>query len=120
MLSLGLRPLKFWGFVADITNEFILGLDIMGAYGAPIDIGRQTLRLAVEELLLWSPGAGPHPSSLLLQKDHVIPAWCEETIVARFARQRDNNNVGSSDLTRKFIATIAEITHNSYNTHFRV
>jgi hypothetical protein len=41
-------------------------------------------------------------------------------IVMRFARQRDNNNVGSSDLTREFIATIAEITRNSYNTHFRV
>jgi hypothetical protein len=42
-------------------------------------------------------------------------------IVTRFAtRQRDNNNVGSSDLTREFIATIVEITHNSYNTQFPV
>jgi hypothetical protein len=41
-------------------------------------------------------------------------------IVTRFARQRDNNNVDSSDLTREFIWTIAEITRNSYNTHFRV
>jgi hypothetical protein len=40
-------------------------------------------------------------------------------IVTRFARQRDNNNVDSSDLTSGFIATIAEITHNSYNTQFR-
>jgi hypothetical protein len=29
-------------------------------------------------------------------------------------------NVYSSDLTRKFIGTIAEITRNSYNTHVRV
>jgi hypothetical protein len=28
--------------------------------------------------------------------------------------------VDSPDLTRKFIWTIAEITHNRYNTHFRV
>jgi hypothetical protein len=42
-------------------------------------------------------------------------------IVTRFAtRQRDNNNVGSSDLTREFIGTIAEITHNRYYTQFRV
>jgi hypothetical protein len=33
-------------------------------------------------------------------------------IVTCFTRQRDNNNVDSSDLTREFIATIAEITHN--------
>jgi hypothetical protein len=38
-------------------------------------------------------------------------------IVTCFARQRDKNNVGSSDLTRKFIGTIAEVTSNSYNTH---
>jgi hypothetical protein len=42
-------------------------------------------------------------------------------IVTRFAaRLRDNNNVGSSDLTRKFIGTIAEITHNRHYTQFRV
>jgi hypothetical protein len=41
-------------------------------------------------------------------------------IVTRFARQRDNNNVDSSDLTREFIGTIVEITHNSYKTQFRV
>jgi uncharacterized FlaG/YvyC family protein len=29
-------------------------------------------------------------------------------------------NVDSPDLTRKFIGTIAEITHNRYNTQFRV
>jgi hypothetical protein len=43
-----------------------------------------------------------------------------KNIVTRFARQRDKNNVDSSDLTRKFIGTIAEITHNRYYTQFRV
>jgi hypothetical protein len=33
---------------------------------------------------------------------------------------RGNNNVDSLDSTREFIATIAEITHNRYNTQFRV
>jgi hypothetical protein len=41
-------------------------------------------------------------------------------IVTRFARQRDNNNVDSSDSTRKFIGTMVEITHNRYYTQFRV
>jgi hypothetical protein len=41
-------------------------------------------------------------------------------IVMCFTRQRDNNNVDSSDLTREFIVTIVEITHNRYYTHFRV
>jgi hypothetical protein len=53
-----------WIFIADITNEFILGLDILRADDAFVDIGRQTLRLAEEEVSLRSPGAGPVP-----------PAW---------------------------------------------
>jgi hypothetical protein len=73
-LSLGQRSLKMWVFVTDITNEFILGLDILCAYNASVEIGRQTLSLAEEEVLLWSPGAGPRPSSLVVAKDHVIPA----------------------------------------------
>jgi hypothetical protein len=51
-LSLGRRPLKIWVFVANITNDFILGLDILRAYDASVDIGRQTLRLAEEEIPL--------------------------------------------------------------------
>jgi hypothetical protein len=64
-LNLGRRPLKIWVFVADITNEFILGLDILRAYDAKLDIGRHTLRLA-EEVSLWSPGARPRSSKRTL------------------------------------------------------
>jgi hypothetical protein len=39
-----------WVFVANITDELILGLDILRAYDASVDIGRQTLRLADEEV----------------------------------------------------------------------
>jgi hypothetical protein len=72
-----------WVFVANITDELILGLDILRAYDASVDIGRQTLRLADEEVSLWSPGAGPRPSSLVVANDHVIPAQCEGIVMAR-------------------------------------
>jgi hypothetical protein len=85
-LTLGRRPLKIWVFVADITNEFILGLDILRAYDASVDIGRQTLRLADEEVSVWSPGAGPRSSSLIVEEDQIIPAQCEGTVMARLER----------------------------------
>jgi hypothetical protein len=52
----GPQPTKNLGIFANITNKFILGLDILRAYGMSVDLGRQTLRLAEEEVLLWSPG----------------------------------------------------------------
>jgi hypothetical protein len=52
----GRRPLKSLVFVANITNEFILELDILRAYDASVGLGRQMLRPAEEEVLLWSPG----------------------------------------------------------------
>jgi hypothetical protein len=82
-LILGRRPLKIWVFVTHITNEFILGLDVLRAYDASVDIGRQTLRLAEEEILLWIPGARPRPSNLVVAKDQVIPAQCERIIMAK-------------------------------------
>jgi hypothetical protein len=81
-LTLGRRPLKICIFVANITNEFILGLDILRSYDASVDLGRQTL-LAEEEVSLWSPGAGPRPSSLVVAKNQVIPAQCEGILMAR-------------------------------------
>jgi hypothetical protein len=51
-ITLGRRPLRMLVFVANITDELILGLDILRAYDASVDIGRQTLRLADEEISL--------------------------------------------------------------------
>jgi hypothetical protein len=49
-LTLGQRALKFWVFVADITDEFVLGLDNLRAYEASVDVGRHVLRLGQEEV----------------------------------------------------------------------
>jgi hypothetical protein len=52
-LTLRWRQLKIWVFVADNTNEFILGLDTLRTYNASVDLGRQTLHLAEEGLPAW-------------------------------------------------------------------
>jgi hypothetical protein len=44
---------------------------------------RQTLRLAGEEMSLWSPSAGPRPSSVVVAKDQVMPTKCEGILMAR-------------------------------------
>jgi hypothetical protein len=43
--------LKTWVFIASITNEYILGLDILHVYDASVDLER-LLRLAEEEVSL--------------------------------------------------------------------
>jgi uncharacterized protein (DUF1684 family) len=39
-LTLGRETLRIWVFVAEITDEFILGLDVLQAYDASVDVGR--------------------------------------------------------------------------------
>jgi hypothetical protein len=73
-LTLGRRSLKIRVSVADITNKLILGLDVLRAYDACVDIGRQTLLLAEEEISLWSPGVRPRSSNLVVAEDQVITA----------------------------------------------
>jgi hypothetical protein len=63
-MALGWRPLKFRVFVANITNKFVLGMDKLHACVASVDLGRQMLHLAEEEVSLWSVGQGPG-----------LPAW---------------------------------------------
>jgi hypothetical protein len=81
-LTLGRRPLKIWVYVTNITNEFVLGLEILNTYDAYIDLGRQILHLAEEEVSLCSPRAGPLPSSLVVTSDHMIPAQCMVVVMA--------------------------------------
>ena len=47
-VTLGRRALRIWVFVAEVTDEFILGLDVLLAYDASMDIGRYFLRLGQE------------------------------------------------------------------------
>jgi hypothetical protein len=102
-LTLGRRPLKIWVFVANITNEFILGLNILRAYDASVDIGRQTLRLAEEEIPLWSPGAGPRPSSLVVER-----------VKGRKKRHRGRKRLGEpKELTREIYGSRKELTDSS-------
>jgi hypothetical protein len=73
-LTLGQRPLKIWVFIANITNKCIFGLDILCAYDESVDLGRQSLCLAEEEVSLRSPGTGPRLCSLVVAKDQVTTA----------------------------------------------
>jgi hypothetical protein len=49
-LNLGRRLLKIWIFVANIRDESILGLDILRAFDASVNLARQMLRLTEEAL----------------------------------------------------------------------
>jgi hypothetical protein len=49
-LTPGQHLLKICVFIASITNEFILGLDILRACDASVDLGHQMLHLAEEEV----------------------------------------------------------------------
>jgi hypothetical protein len=48
-----------WVFVGNITDELIFRLDILRAYDASVDIGRQNLRLAEQDISLWSRELDP-------------------------------------------------------------
>jgi hypothetical protein len=54
-LTLGKRLLIIWVFVANIREEFTLGLDVMCAHKAVVDLGRHVLRLDDEEVPLRRP-----------------------------------------------------------------
>jgi hypothetical protein len=58
-LTLGKRLLITWVFVASITEEFMLGLDVMYAHDAVVDLRRHVLRLGGEEVLLRCPFVQP-------------------------------------------------------------
>jgi hypothetical protein len=57
--TLGRRPLTTWVFVASITDEFILGLDVLRAHDASLGLRRHVLHLDDKEIPLWRLRANP-------------------------------------------------------------
>jgi hypothetical protein len=75
-LTVGLSALRISVFVAEITEGSILGMDVLRANDASVDLVRHMLRLG-QEMLLWSPGARPLSSRRILASNEVIVATCE-------------------------------------------
>jgi hypothetical protein len=92
-LTLGQRALRICVFVAEVTDEFILELDVLRAYDASVDLGRHLLRLGQEELTLWRPGAQPKSIRLSLVGDEVIPARCGRVVMPRLETHPGATNV---------------------------
>jgi hypothetical protein len=92
-LTPGQRALSFCVFVADVTDKFILGLNVLRAYDASVNLGRHLLRLGQEEVTLWRPAAQPKSARLSLVGDEVIPAQCERMVMARLEAHLGATNV---------------------------
>jgi len=92
-LTLGRQALRIWVFVAEVTDEFILGLDVLRAYDASVDLGCHLLRLGREEVTLWRPGTQPKSARLSLVASVVIPARCERAVMAKLQAHLGATNV---------------------------
>jgi hypothetical protein len=93
LLTLGRRALTIWVFVPEVTDEFILGLDVLRAYNTSVDLGHHLLRLGREEVTLWRPGTQPKSARLSLVGDEVIPARCERVVMARLGAPLGATNI---------------------------
>lgn len=73
-LTLPRSPIPVWVLIIEITDEFILGLDVLHSCGAFVYQGPHMLQLCQEELSVWSPWAWHWSSCLVALSDHVILA----------------------------------------------
>lgn len=48
-LTLGRSPIPVWVLIIEITDQFILGLDVLHTYGAFVYQGHHMLKLCQEE-----------------------------------------------------------------------
>ena len=80
-------------FVTEVTDVLILGLDVLRAYDASVDLGRNLLRLGQEGVSLWRPGAQPKSTRLCLVGDEVILARCERVVMAKLEAPLGATNV---------------------------
>ncbi|XP_069698171.1 uncharacterized protein [Periplaneta americana] len=66
-LTLGKRKLEMWVFVANITEDVVLGLDAMRLLDATVDVRRRILRLGRDEVFLMDAEDQPVASELSLE-----------------------------------------------------
>jgi hypothetical protein len=82
-LILGRGPINIWVFVAEIANEFIVGLDVLSIYAASVNLGRHTLRLGDEEVFVSRSRAIARSCRLVLGSEQVMPTICNGVVMTR-------------------------------------
>lgn len=83
-LTLMRSTLQIRVFVAEITDEFTLGLNILQARDASVDLRSHMLRMGREEVSLWCHGGRPPLFRLALVSDEVIPTGCDGELTADY------------------------------------
>lgn len=76
-LTLGQRPITTWVFAANITYEFILGLDVMLAHDASLDLTHHLLRLGDEEVPLRHSEARQRPTPCMKGNSELAATRCD-------------------------------------------
>jgi hypothetical protein len=69
-------------FVANISNEFILRMDVLHAHDASVDLVWHVLQTADEEVSLWCPGVRLHSSPYMKRNSEVAATWCGRDVAA--------------------------------------
>lgn len=80
-LQIGSRKFKREVIVADITDKFILGLDILLEYKMKVDLQNKVLRFQNEEVPLLTPGKHLHQLEIILKEDEQLPALTERVVM---------------------------------------
>jgi hypothetical protein len=75
-LIMGRRPLIKWVCVANITEEFILGLNVMYSHDAIVDLRRCMLHMGDDEVPLWSSWVPPSSTPYTMGNSKVAAARC--------------------------------------------
>jgi hypothetical protein len=65
-----------WVFVAEIADEFILGLDVLHDHNMSVDLGHDILQLGDEEVGVWHRGACPCSFPYANDNIEVVAGWC--------------------------------------------
>jgi hypothetical protein len=72
-----------WALITKITDEFILGLDILQAYNTVVALKYHVLQLGQEGASLWHPRSQLRSSLLALASDKLIRGQCKRVVTAQ-------------------------------------
>lgn len=96
-IGIGKTAFKHRILVADIVNDFILGMDFMKHYGVVVDIKEEVLRIGKEEVPLHLPDASSTILQLILIEEEKIPPLTERILKARITGNFTGYHMGVTE-----------------------
>ncbi|KAJ8975435.1 hypothetical protein NQ317_005471 [Molorchus minor] len=120
--QLGRTVFRHQVFVANITDDVLMGLELMKKHGFQLNLQERSIKTGHDEIIISMPRSDEKVRRITLTEDVILPAWSETIVMVNLEPGEDDGQVEliepdlDEDIVKKGLLVAKTLTQRKNNT----